>query len=159
MPCSRLAVLFLCALPAAASCSGVCEGSLADVTRGCPATFDGTAAALPDCSFPPLVQSAWLCNDLIALSLSAGYASQSCYYDSSTHALVGGRRYSDVGSMCAGSSTSQAGRVSGATCAAGPAIFRNCGEPDAPDAGTTDAGDGGGAGDADAGDGDGGALD
>ena len=76
--------------------AGECVGDLATVGQGCAPMFDGTAANLPACRFDPSNtrgrQQAWLCQDLIALLESDGFVGGICYYDATSHALVGAYR-------------------------------------------------------------------
>jgi len=101
---------------AAAGCSSKCEGSLDVVGASCKPTFDGTEADLPPCPASGTVPSAQQCGDLFAVGHS-DYAGVTCYYDVSSHALVGARAFSDIPTMCGGDSyTQDAGRTPSTTC-------------------------------------------
>jgi hypothetical protein len=131
-------LLSFCAAVAAAvslssACSGdgngdaACRGELAEVGAGCPATFDGTEAALPACNpTTEASQSVWSCQDLIQLVRSSGFDYRSCYYDASSHALVGAEGGTDVATYCGGSLTIEAGRTAPMCRENAPSVMRDC---------------------------------
>jgi hypothetical protein len=103
-----------------------CDGSISDVGEGCPASFDGTVAALPACS--GLGQTVILCGDVIALEQGGGFTALTCYYDAASHLLVGAREVSDTTEFCDGASFARfGGQVPGTSCDATPPSFtRSC---------------------------------
>lgn len=95
---TRLAVMraivgLLIFVAAASGCSesNQCRGELDDVGATCPATYDGTVDGLPDCPGTFRLQRAFRCGDLVALVRGGGFE---CYYDMSSHQLVGAMRES-----------------------------------------------------------------
>ncbi len=66
--------------------------------------FDGTAANLPACRFHPSNtsgrQQVWHCQDLIAFLESDGFVGRICYYDATSHALVGALQGTDTPTFC-----------------------------------------------------------
>jgi hypothetical protein len=115
-------------------CPGTCEGSLAEVGPGCPATFDGTREQLPSCPTLPLTQSVRLCGDLIELAESGGYVGGGCYYDQTSHRLVGAEQFSDTNELCGNSFSRTAGRTR--ACNEPPSFERQCPDSRAKDAGS-----------------------
>jgi hypothetical protein len=113
------------------STSSECKGDLAQVGRGCPQTFDGTEAQLPPCSASE--QRVTMCGNLIRLSTSHGYGGLDCYFDSSSHGLVGAEQVTDIPDFCGGTSfTLPAGTVGDTACKmATPSIQRFCNGADA----------------------------
>jgi hypothetical protein len=92
---------------AVAACSGgeagggTCTGDLATVGEYCPASYDGTEASLPMCppvevGFPVVDRSVWQCQDLSILYFWSGLGGLACYYDATSHALVGAEHHTDV---------------------------------------------------------------
>jgi hypothetical protein len=71
-----------------------CPTDLATVGQECPQTFDGAEANLPACTATgaDVQQTVWSCQDLIILQLRRGVVASVCYYDSTSHALVGAAR-------------------------------------------------------------------
>ena len=89
-----------------------CFGSLAVVGPRCPATFDGTAAQLPKCQDLPYVQSVYYCPAAVVVAQSGGYVGDNCYYDPSSHVLVGADTFSDIPAFCNDTShTQSAGQI------------------------------------------------
>ena len=125
-----LALLGSLALPCCSDGkSDKCVGAFADVTRGCPRTFDGTLANLPPCEFYP-AQSVKTCGDLIVLTFEGGFTGALCFFDLSSHQLVGGEIFSDIGEFCGTSLSQQAGRVPNSSCeATAPTLRKDCNEP------------------------------
>jgi hypothetical protein len=115
--CSFVLLCLALAIATMASCSETkkCEGSLAEVAAGCPASFDGTLASFPACPPYPVTQSTWRCGDEIVLS-SSGYAGMSCYYDLLSHQLVGAYEWSDEPSFCGDAFSKSFGRVPPQSC-------------------------------------------
>jgi hypothetical protein len=111
--------LGLClALACASACAGskTCEGDLVEVGSGCPATFDGRLESVPACPSYCLYVAASRCNDLIVLDYACG-GGLSCYYDSTSLALVGAEMGSDIPSYCGDSSYwKSAGRTPSGAC-------------------------------------------
>jgi hypothetical protein len=69
-------------------------GDLATVGEGCAATYNGSEANLPACPAPvdirfPVERGVWRCQDLFIVWFGSALASQVCYYDASSYALVG----------------------------------------------------------------------
>ena len=113
----------------------LCIGDLATVGQGCAPMFDGTAATLPACRFDPSNtrgrQQVWHCQDLIALLESDGFVGSICYYDATSHALVGASRGSDTGALCGQTSlTIEAGRTNVMCLENAPTTDRLCSAPD-----------------------------
>src|SRR5262245_57704872 len=70
------------------------EGELSTVGARCPAMYDGTEANLPACwtdgvPFPVHDRSVWQCQDLHLLQFWWGLGELTCYYDTTSQALVG----------------------------------------------------------------------
>ena len=118
----------------AAGCSGGsgrCEGDLAQISTGCPQTFDGTAEQIPTCPFYSVVFAVRLCGDLIGLSRRdpSGLAGSACYYDASSHALVGAVEGTDVPAYAyCGGTEIFAGRVAD-SCTSDPIATKDCETP------------------------------
>lgn len=104
-----------------------CVGSLQEVGTGCPATFDGTAEQLPPCS-TPVVQSVLACPTVLVLRIYGGYSGSDCFYDRSSHALVGASNRDDIPSFCGNSFTRAAGTVVDTVACTAPATppVRRC---------------------------------
>ena len=107
---------------------GKCRGELAEVGRGCPPSFDGDATKLYCDGFVGTIRSR-ACGDLIGLGTGGSIASAGCYYDPSTHELVGVYGGgSDVATFCDGTSfTIAAGRTS--DCGPSPISSKDCPVP------------------------------
>jgi len=121
--------LFVAATIALLGCSGSeqqrCEVALESLAAGCPATFDGTAAGLPACSESGVTYAAHQCGDLVRFDKSGGYFGRSCYYDATSHELVGAWARSDVQHYCDGTSfTALAGRTT--SCTSEPLATKDC---------------------------------
>jgi hypothetical protein len=116
--------------------SKTCEGDLAEVGSGCPAMFDGRIESVPACPSYCVYVAASRCNDLIVLDYACG-GGQSCYYDSTSLALVGAEMDSDIPSYCGDSSyRKRAGRTPSRACAgAVNRSERSCAAEAAVDAG------------------------
>jgi hypothetical protein len=134
MKLGRLAVLVLMTLNLGSCSSGnsnKCEGSLSEVGAGCPAMFDGTYGQLPACSAYAR-QYVFVCGQVISLVISGGYASGSCFYDSTSHKLVGAQLASDIPHYCGNSYTKSAGTIAGSSCDTSSVVIqRNCPGQDA----------------------------
>jgi len=115
----------------AAGCSGGsgrCEGDLAQISTGCPQTFDGTAAQIPACPAYTVTYAVQLCGDLIRFRQIGlfGLSGSSCYYDASSHQLVGAVEGTDIATYCGGTSAERsAGRVA-ASCTTEPVATKDC---------------------------------
>jgi hypothetical protein len=112
---------------------GKCVGDLANIGAGCPRTFDGSAANLPAClsAGPAAQQTVWRCQDLIVFMDSDGHVASTCYYDATSHALVGAEKGSDAGSYCGQTSlTIEAGRTNSMCRENAPTLQRPCRPPD-----------------------------
>jgi hypothetical protein len=107
---------------------GKCLGELATLGQECPATFDGTEASLPACTHPGFGNvSVWACQDLFILMQSDGYGGAVCYYDTTSHALVGAEWHSDIGVYCNQTSLSiEAGRTNPMCRENAPTIVKHC---------------------------------
>jgi hypothetical protein len=102
-----------------------CEVALDALGAGCPATFDGTPAGLPACGQGPVTYRASQCGDLISLDKLGGYFSSYCYYDATSHQLVGAMAQNDVPSYCDGTSfTATAGLTT--SCTGEPLATKDC---------------------------------
>ncbi len=107
-----------------------CQGALSEISADCPKMFDG--AQFPTCQ-GLLGQSVFECELLIQLLLSGVNSSVSCFYDSTSHSLVGARRSSNVPEFCDNKSdTMSAGMV----CSMYPYIAVNSRDCSGQDAGT-----------------------
>jgi hypothetical protein len=118
--------VFLALAVVAPGCSGDrCEGNLAEVGATCPRSFDGTPASFPACEQETDTYQSRLCGDLIVLyriNTSGG----GCFYDASSHQLVGSQASSDIPSYCDGSSFAiYAGRVPD-SCTSEPIATKDC---------------------------------
>jgi hypothetical protein len=101
-----------------------CTGSLSDLGTRCPASFDGTAADLPACSYAGEDQTVTLCGNVNALSQGGSFEAMTCYYDAATHVLVGARETSDALGVCG---PHFYGQVPGSSCdATRPSLRRIC---------------------------------
>jgi hypothetical protein len=113
--------------------AGKCVGDLATAGAGCPSMFDGTEANLPTCVAWTPNRTVWQCQDLYVLQLGHGLGGSVCYYDTTSHALVGAEEHSDIGVYCNQTSLSiEAGRTNGMCRENAPLFTRSC----APDAGS-----------------------
>lgn len=116
--------------------AGKCIGDLATVGAGCPAMFDGTEANLPACRGISDIsarqrQSVWHCQNLIILSDSDGFVVGICYYDATSHALVGAQRGTDTPGFCGQTSLLiEAGRTNQMCLENAPTTERPCNAPD-----------------------------
>jgi hypothetical protein len=97
-----------------------CTGPYDEVTAGCPAAYDGTQANLPACESNSACVLAQTCgDDLVGVEIANPFMGHECFYDATTHALVGGLLFVDDGAYRGGSSATQsAGRVG--TCGDAP---------------------------------------
>jgi hypothetical protein len=112
---------------------GKCVGDLAMLGASCPPVFDGTEANLPACVSVGLYsqQTVWRCQDLIVLMDSTGYGGSTCYYDATSHALVGAEQASDVGVYCGQTSVRiEAGRTDSMCRENAPTVQRSCAPSD-----------------------------
>lgn len=114
---------------------GKCVGDLATIGEGCPPTFDGSEANLPACDTRFInewaQQSVWHCQDLIIFQESNGFGGGVCYYDATSHALVGAEWGSDIGVYCGQTSlTIEAGRTNSMCRENAPTTQRLCVSPD-----------------------------
>jgi hypothetical protein len=140
MPGMRIGLIAAAWSVALSACSGggaggKCVGDFATVSEGCAPMFDGTAANLPPCQFGPDDtrgrQTVWHCQDLIALLESDGFVGGICYYDATSHALVGASQGSDIGVFCGQTSlTIEAGRTNPMCLENAPTTDRSCYPPD-----------------------------
>lgn len=103
-----------------------CTGSLDDLGGRCPASFDGSPTGLPACA--GLSQAVKLCGNVIGLVLDGGFTALTCYYDATSHLLVGALEVSDTTEFCGGTSFGRFdGQVSATTCDTTMASFgRSC---------------------------------
>jgi hypothetical protein len=93
---------------------------------GCPAAFDGTEASLPACRpSDGYNQRVWLC-EVIYLHTGTGTTEGDCYYDNTSHVLVGVRRYATTQSFCDGGSLTESAGRQPARCPPSPAIDQFC---------------------------------
>jgi hypothetical protein len=108
-------------------CSSKCTGSLGEVGKICPATFDGNLDSL-SCQSPNAFERVYDCGDLILISPGPNLGGTICSYDATSHALVGAEVYGDTNSFCGGDSFAQeAGRLPPRSCVeAGPTTEREC---------------------------------
>ena len=111
---------------------GRCVGDFAMLSAGCPPMFDGSEANLPVCdSRSSLGQSVWRCQDLIALMDGTGFVSSTCYYDATSHALVGAEHGSDYPAYCGQTSFAiEAGRTDSMCRENAPTVQRSCAPSD-----------------------------
>src|SRR5262245_60763124 len=79
-----------------ASSTTVCTGPFAELSAGCPASYDGTPTNLPPC-FASTYRYvfAQACHGLIAVIFSNMVTGQECFYDATTHELVGASLFTD----------------------------------------------------------------
>ena len=114
--------------------SGKCVGDLATVGELCPPMFDGTEANLPVCrghSNTGARQTVWRCQDLIILLDSFGLGGDICYYDATSHVLVGAEQGSDISVYCGQTSlTIEAGRTNPMCLENAPTFQRPCDQRD-----------------------------
>jgi len=132
---ARIHPLVFCGVVALISACGVadekveCLGELGEIGQVCPSMFDGAPENVPPChEFGQ--QQVWTCgDDVIALSLGVGAHGVDCYYDSSTHSLVGAMAFNDTDTLCGNSFTQSAGEVPTVACGfptSTPAFYRWC---------------------------------
>ncbi len=116
----------------AAGCSsggGRCETDLVQLTAGCPRTFDGTAAQIPACPAYTVTYAVQLCGDLIRFRQIGLAGGSSCYYDASSHQLVGAVVGTDVPAYAyCGGTEIFAGRVAD-SCTSEPVATKDCETP------------------------------
>jgi len=109
--------------------SDECRGSLDEVGGPCPATFDGAIESLPACTHVN-EQEFWACDGVVALSLQGpGAYSTDCYYDTSSHTLVGALFDADGNFLCGNSFTMVAGEAPPVACRYppfAPTFYRSC---------------------------------
>jgi hypothetical protein len=119
--------LLVAALIATLGCAeNRCQVDLETFSTTCPQTFDGTSAALPACPEDAFTYTARACGDLLGLAISyLGTNGATCYYDASSHELVGAKAWTDVPTTCGGTVTSYAGRTA-SSCAAEPLAVKDC---------------------------------
>jgi len=87
----------------AAGASGQCSGELSELSGGCAATFDGSAAQASQLGCMSYSMAA--CDGLLWITNgSNGFQTQRCVYDAGTHALVGAEAITDDFSFCNGKS-------------------------------------------------------
>ncbi len=114
--------------------AGKCVGDLATVGAQCPPMFDGSEANLPGCrgfSGTGAQQAVWHCQDLIILMDSYGLSADICYYDATSHALVGAEQSGEVGAFCGQTSLRiEAGRTNSMCRENAPTLQRPCDPPD-----------------------------
>lgn len=121
-------IALIAAAMALASCSSSdkCEKDLDEVDGHCPRTFAGTMADLPVCSLPA-IQRVATCGNLIGLDLgNGGFGGTICYYDSSSHALVGASVSSDVTFACGDISEHGGSVPEDESCWRTPSFTRDC---------------------------------
>jgi hypothetical protein len=71
---------------------------------------------LPACG-PRGVQQVWTCEGKVALNLTPAAFSTDCYYDATTHLLIGAMMVNDTSTLCSGTSfTRTAGEVPVSPC-------------------------------------------
>jgi hypothetical protein len=126
---SRLAFVVVLGAPGCSSGGGRCEGDLAQIRFGCPQTFDGTAAQIPACPAYAVTYAVQLCGDLIRFRQIGLVGGSSCYYDASSHQLVGAAEGTDIATYCGGTSAERsAGRVAD-SCTSEPVATKDCETP------------------------------
>ena len=123
----RMILALTVAAVAGAGCSSQrCEEDLAYVGGGCPRTFDGTEAQLPACGTLPAIVTARRCRDVISIEYTGNFTTIGCYYDASSHELIGAVEGSTSLSYCNGTSDHiYAGDVAGA-CLTEPLATKDC---------------------------------
>ena len=124
----RLGGLLVVAVIAALGCSGdrACERDLETLGADCPQTFAGMPAQLPACPDEFFSYRALVCGDLIALVISYLRTNGvTCYYDASSHEIVGARSFTDVPTTCGGTTTGVAGRTAD-SCTTEPLATKDC---------------------------------
>jgi hypothetical protein len=112
-----------------------CVGDFAEIAAACPATFDGTPAALPACANaqPTVRHTVHPCHGLLLLYSSAMFAASSCFYDAQSHALVGAIQLADYPAYCDHVSGSIEAGTTDAQCGANtPTLMRECPAPPTP---------------------------
>ena len=112
---------------------GRCVGDLATLSQGCAPMFDGTEANLPACRYSGAVarQAVWRCQDLILLQDSHGFGGNVCYYDATSHVLVGAEESTDTNLYCGQTSSSiEAGRTNPMCRENAPTTDRACAASD-----------------------------
>lgn len=103
----------------------ICPTDLATVGQGCPQTFDGTEANLPDCANmgATIQQTVWFCQDLVILQISRGVVASVCYYDTNSRILVGAAR---EGSGVGDCDPTTVGRTNSMCRENAPFVHRTC---------------------------------
>ena len=112
--------------------AGKCVGDFATIGQSCPSMF-GTEANLPACRFLNVdaQQAVWHCQDLIILYDSHGLGGFVCYYDATSHVLVGAEQGTDYPAYCGQRSFSiEAGRTNPMCRENAPAAQRSCAPTD-----------------------------
>ena len=113
--------------------AGRCTGDVAIVGQRCPPMFDGSVANLPRCrnttqAWPQVV---WHCQDLILFSEPFGLENMVCYYDATSHALVGAEQRVEDNTFCGGTTnTIEGGRTNPMCRENAPTAERPCNAPD-----------------------------
>jgi hypothetical protein len=105
-----------------------CRASIDEVGQRCPPTFDGASENLPVCTYPGQ-QQIWICASVIALNLGSGAYSVDCYYDMSSHVLLGAMDVNDTDTFCGNSFIKVAGDIPESACrfpVAMPTFYRSC---------------------------------
>jgi len=92
------------------ACEKQCTGALAQVGAGCPDTFDGKRESFPACPSGSTTQMAYSCGDLIAFRNSDPNFTI-CFYDFTSHQLVGAYQHTQVESFCGDQFSRIAGRT------------------------------------------------
>ena len=112
----------------AQGCSdGPCTGNFAQLSADCPQSFDGSPASFPACQ-PQLAYTyqSRLCGDDLIGFYKVSTSGVGCFYDASSHQLVGARAGSDIPEFCGQSSnTISAGRVPD-SCTSEPIATKDC---------------------------------
>lgn len=127
-----LVLAFVPLLGLVAGCSSESEGCRRPLEQSmgeCPASFDGTEAALPRCSGLSgyEVQRVQRCAARLILRVSHGYSGFSCYYDVTSHVLVGKSWGNDLGQSCS------SGEIGGVCDPALTILERDCSRLEQPD--------------------------
>jgi hypothetical protein len=121
-----IVILAALAASALAACSE-CTGSLKDVGRECPATFDGTIQSWSCPDFQESIE-VYACGGLNVVIPQI--RAPTCTYDATSHALVGARLSSDLNNLCGDSFTKNAGRQPPDSCfSGGPTSQGTCNPP------------------------------
>jgi len=92
------------------ACEKQCTGPLVQVGAGCPDTFDGHRESFPACPSWSTTQIAYFCDNLIAFRNSDPNFTI-CYYDPTSHQLVGAYQHTQVESFCGDQFSRIAGRT------------------------------------------------